>query len=377
MKPLLKIEGGQAAFPDGPPKWPVANDAIVASVNDALSSGQWGMYQGTLLEQTQLSLQEMWGLSHCLLCSSGTVAVELALRAAGVKADDEVILAAYDFPGNFRAIEAIGARPVLVDVLPDRWTIDAQHLKSAISDKTRAVIVSHLHGETADIETLVAIAGAARIKVVEDVCQSPGAMLGGRMLGTFGDVVTLSFGGSKLLSAGRGGAVLCNDESMLQRARIFAHRGNDAFPFSQIQAALLLPQLSQLEDLNQRRLSAVRRITAALSESKWLQTLEVSTFSEGNMPAFYKLPIRIKANAPFDRASFIGIIQEEGIMLAEGFRGFAKRSSRRCRSIGDLQHSRSAAATTMLLHHPILLSRRTDIDRLIETLGRAESYLIG
>ena len=357
--------------------WPVASDAIVASVKDALASGQWGLYEGELLEQTHSALQKMWGLEHSLLCSSGTVAVELALRAAGVKAQDEVILAAYDFPGNFRAIEAIGARPVLVDVLPDRWTMDVQQFKAALSPQTRAVLVSHLHGETADIEALVAVAAEAQVKVVEDVCQSPGAMLNGRMLGTFGDVATLSFGGSKLLSAGRGGAVLCDNESMLQRARIFAHRGNDAFPFSQIQAALLLPQLAQLEDLNQRRLSAAARITAALAEAKWLQSLDESSLCETGMPAFYKVPIRIKEGAPFDRASFLAVVEQEGIMLAEGFRGFAKRSARRCRSVGDLKHSRSAAAQTMLLHHPILLSSDSDIDRLIETLGRAERYVIG
>lgn len=376
MNQLLKIEGGSAEFPDGPPAWPVASDAIVASVNDALANGQWGLYEGELLERTHALLETMWGLEHSLLCSSGTVAVELALRAAGVKAQDEVILAAYDFPGNFRAIEAIGARPVLVDVSPDRWTMDAQQFKAALSPETRAILVSHLHGETADIESLVAIAKDAQVQVVEDVCQSPGAMLGGRKLGTFGDVAVFSFGGSKLLSAGRGGAVLCNDDSMLQRARIFAHRGNDAFPFSQIQAALLLPQLAQIEDLNQRRLSAAVRITVALAGSKWIESLNESSLSEGDLPAFYKLPMRIKEGAPFDRASFLAVVQPEGIALAEGFRGFTKRSARRCRRVGDLKHAQSVAATTMLLHHPILLSGESDIDRLIETLGRAEKYLI-
>ena len=377
MNQLLKIEGGSAAFPDGPPAWPVAGEAIIASINQALNSGQWGLYEGELLQQTHVALQTMWGLEHSLLCSSGTVAVELALRAAGVKANDEVILAAYDFPGNFRAIEAIGARPVLVDVLPNRWTMDGQQLKEALSPQTRAVLVSHLHGEAADIESMVAIAKNAQVRVVEDVCQSPGATLDGRMLGTFGDVVSLSFGGSKLLSAGRGGGVLCNDQSMLQRARIFAHRGNDAFPFSQIQAALLLPQLDQLEDLNQRRLLAAKEITAALNNAKWLQSLDGSCLPAGDMPSFYKVPIRIKAGAPFDRASFLAVVEQEGIMLAEGFRGFAKRSARRCRSVGDLEHSRTAAAQTMLLHHPILLSGDNHIERLIETLGRAEKYFIG
>jgi hypothetical protein len=135
LNQLLKIEGGIAAFPAGPPAWPVADDAIVTSINNALTSGQWGLYEGELLQQVHAALRSMWGLEHSLLCSSGTVAVELALRAAGVKAGDEVILAAYDFPGNFRAIEAVGARPVLVDVLPGRWTIDARHVEAAFPPK--------------------------------------------------------------------------------------------------------------------------------------------------------------------------------------------------------------------------------------------------
>ena len=138
MTQLLKIAGGAAAFPNGPPSWPVASAEVTASVNAALTSGQWGMYDGELLEQTHTRLQEMWGLGHSLLCSSGTIAVELALRGCGVKAGDEVILAGYDFPGNFRAIEAIGAVPVLVDVLQDGWTMDPAEVALAISSLTRA-----------------------------------------------------------------------------------------------------------------------------------------------------------------------------------------------------------------------------------------------
>ena len=377
LNQLLKVEGGSPTFPEGPPPWPVANPAINASVNEALASGQWGLYEGKLLEQTHAALQAMWGLSYSQLCCSGTVAVELALRACGVKAGDEVILAAYDFPGNFRAIEAIGARPVLVDVLPGRWTMDPQQAAAARSSETRAVVVSHLHGETAEVESIVSWAKESQVHVVEDLCQSPGATRNGKMLGTFGDVVALSFGGSKPLSAGRGGAVLSDDETMLQRATIFANRGNDAFPFSQIQAALLLPQLAQLEDLNRRRLVAARKIVSALTETNWLRSLDESSLAAGMMPAFYKVPIRVEEGAPFDRESFLTVVQAEGIALAEGFRGFAKRSARRCRSVGDLVHSRAAAARTMVLHHPILLSNDADIQRLIETLGRAEKYLLG
>lgn len=366
-------------------------------MRDAISSGQWGLYEGPLLRETHRRLQELWGLSESLLCSSGTIAVELALRGCGVKPGDEVILSGYDFPGNFRAIESAGATPVIVDVVAGGWTMDPEQVSAAISDQTRAILVSHLHGETAAIQQIARVVhsasrsregtGAAnKISIVEDLCQSPGAKLGGQMLGTFGDVTTLSFGGSKLLSAGRGGAVLLDSAEIIQRIRVFAHRGNDAFPFSQIQAALLLPQLDQLEALNQRRAGAAERVAAAVNGMKYLSALPAASFEQSqnqaqnqsnefwNLPALYKMPILIGEEAPFRRADFLSAIQPEGIAIAEGFRGFAKRSKRRCRSIGDLPNSIAAAERTMVLHHPILLSEPEVIDRLVETIARVEAY---
>ena len=90
-----------------------------------------------------------------MLLSSGTVAVEVALRAVDVQPGSEVILAAYDFPGNFRAIEAIGARPVIVDVVENGWVLDADQVAEAIGPETRAIIASHLHGQVADCPRLL------------------------------------------------------------------------------------------------------------------------------------------------------------------------------------------------------------------------------
>ena len=372
----LSIEGGLPTFPDGQFSHPVADGAIVASVNEALLNGQWSLYDGELISQTRQTLASMWDLDHTLLCCSGTLAVELALRGCGVKPDDEVILSAYDFPGNFRAIEAIGARPVLVDVLERGWTMDPRQLQHAFTPQTSAVIVSHLHGETADIESIVDLSHQNNVKVVEDLCQSPGARLNHQMLGTFGDVLTLSFGGSKLLSAGRGGAVLCGTETIFQRAKIFSNRGNDAFPFSQIQAAVLLPQLDQLASNNQKRLQTAKRIVDAIREIQWLETLDQSCFASHVFPAFYKVPIAIGLDAPFDRRQYLAVVQQEGIPLGEAFRGFAKRSARRCRRVGTLPNARRCAEQTMVLHHSVLMMENEIIEALIETLGRAAEYCV-
>ena len=375
----LAIDGGQPAFPSGPPVWPVADDKIRTSVLEALESGEWGRYEGQLSVDLHKKLESSFQLSHSLLCSSGTISVELALRGVGVKAGDEVILSAYDFPGNFRSIEAVGAVPVLVDVVAGGWVIDPEQIPAAVSEKTVAVVVSHLHGQIADLETIQAIGAHTKshdLKIIEDVCQSPGAQYAGNLLGTFGDVATFSFGGSKLLSAGRGGAVLSNDEAIIQRAKIFAHRGNDAFPLSQIQAALLLPQLDQLHARNQQRHRTAKRIIDAIEALDGLTSLRLGDVGD-TIGGFYKLPVMIDAGAAFDRAKFLAVVQAEGVAMDVGFRGFAKRSKRRCRHVGSLEHAIDAAANTMLLHHPILLATDDHIDLLIDAIQRCHSSCSG
>src|SRR5438874_9151340 len=146
----LAIDGGSPVMPEGPPSWPPPNEAVQAALEAAYADGSWGRYHGPHHLQLRELLAELCDSQHVWLCSSGTIAVELALRGLKVGQDDEVILAGYDFPGNFRAIEAIGARPVLVDLAERTWTIDVNQIDEAISPQTKAVIVSHLHGSLAD-----------------------------------------------------------------------------------------------------------------------------------------------------------------------------------------------------------------------------------
>lgn len=369
----LAIQGGDPTFPQGPPEWPVVDEAIRNSVDQALVSGQWGIYEGDLTSQLHQRLQTEFRLNNSLLCSSGTISVELALRGVGVKAGDEVILSAYDFPGNFRSIEAVEAVPVLVDVVTNGWVMDHDKVAAAISEKTSAVIVSHLHGQNADVDAIAKIVKPRGIKIIEDVCQSPGGRHQGRLLGQWGDVATFSFGGSKLLTAGRGGAILSNDEATIQRAKIFAHRGNDAFPLSQIQAALLLPQLKKLRLRNQRRHQVALKIADAVNRLSGLSSVTASP-AEDSIGAFYKLPVLLQQNSPINRAVFLSAIQAEGVAMDIGFRGFAKRSVRRCRPVGSLDNAVLAAENTMLLHHPILMSDKEHVQRLISAIERCHQY---
>ena len=357
---MLAIDGGPPSVDSAPFQWPFANEAIRNAVSEAMSDGSWGQYDGRWTQNLIELLKQNFQSKEAMLCSSGTIAVELALRGAGVQADSEVVLAGYDFPGNFRAIEAIGARPVLVDVVPNGWVLNAEQLADALTPQTSAVIVSHLHGQVADLEQIQAVirdhnlSGGRQVILVEDACQVPGGSLHGKPLGSWGDVSALSFGGSKLLSAGRGGAILTDHSDILQRAKIFAQRGNDAFPMCQLQAATLCPQFDTLPDMTEVRHQNATQLIDSISSLDELVGLQ--QIVDGATPAYYKVPWLLKDRTPgWSRSELVGALKAEGLPIGEGFRGFLRRSPRRCRKTGTLVNCQIASQQTIVLHHPVLL----------------------
>jgi dTDP-4-amino-4,6-dideoxygalactose transaminase len=361
--------GGSPAIAPGPPVWPSPDEAVHAALESAWADGSWGQYDGPHGRRLAQRLAEMHGVRQAWCCSSGTVAVELALRGLRVSDGDEVILAGYDFPGNFRAVEAVGAVPVLADIQRRTWCLDAAQLDIAWSPRARAVIVSHLHGGLAAMPEIRAWADRRGAAVVEDACQVPGARIAGRLAGTWGDVGVLSFGGSKLLSAGRGGALLTDRADVVQRIKIYSERGNQAYPLSELQAAVLLPQLESLAERNQRRLQNVVRL---LDLCRGFSILEPVTWDAvRDAPSFYKVGWLFGTQpGAIRREAFLTAVRAEGVALDEGFRGFALRSGRRCRKVGDLPNSQEAARQTVLLHHPILLSPPTEIGRIAKAIGK-------
>ncbi len=348
-----------------------------AAMESAFADGSWGRYHGPHCERLVETIITLHGVEHALVCSSGTFAVELALRALKIGDGDEVILAAYDFSGNFRSIEAVGARPVLVDIDPETWCLDARLVEQAISPQTRAIIVSHLHGGVANMAEICRVAQEYGLFVVEDACQAPAAIVDRRVAGSWGDVGVLSFGGSKLLTSGRGGAIFTRHADVLQRAKIFCERGNNAFPLSELQASVLLPQFSKLSERNKRRAQSVARLQTACRNLPALKPLTNTTTD--NRPCYYKVPWLFEPASckGHTRESLIAAISAEGVAIDAGFRGFVRRARRRCRKGSDLSHSQHAAENTILLHHPVLLEADETIDRVAEAITKVTIAFAG
>lgn len=158
------------------------------------------------------------GLPHALAVSSGTAGLEVALRAAGVGAGDEVVLPAYDWGAAAGAVLRCGARPLFADVDAATATLDPASLEARITDRTVAVVVTHLAGCPADLDSILKAAQRRSLLLIEDCAQALGTQYRGRPVGSFGHAAVFSFGWGKLVSAGEGGIVVFRNGDLWRRA---------------------------------------------------------------------------------------------------------------------------------------------------------------
>jgi dTDP-4-amino-4,6-dideoxygalactose transaminase len=301
--------------------------------------------------------------------------LEIALKGVNVKPGDEVLVSGYDFKGIVASVLAVGAVPVVVDIEIDSLAPLPDDYAKAATEKTRAIVVSHLHGNVAFIEQIVEWAKPKGIAVVEDACQAPGAMILGRRAGTTGDVGVLSFGGSKLLTAGRGGAVLTSDPRIAQRIRLHLERGNHAFPLSELQAAVLLPQLESLDDDNHRRMQSVRWLSERLRETSFEATDCVRIDA---MPAFYKLGLLPKSErwSGASREESAAALRAEGVAIDEGFKPVASLLARsRFRSTGNLLWSSVIGGQIFVLHHPVLSAGEDELELVVRAINKVSAAI--
>ena len=356
---------------------PTAQAVRVALAN-AAAQGAWLRYDGPCLEKLRLLLAKMLGRAHIRLCCSGTFGVELAIRSLHLSSDAEVLLAGYDFAGNLRSIQDAGATACLCDIVSDSWVPTMEQFQQSVGPKTKALVVSHLHGALAPMASICNWAHQLGICVIEDACQAHGAMVDGQPAGSWGDLSVFSFGGSKLIAAGRGGAVVTNDAQYSQRMKIFCERGNDSFPLSELQAAVILPQYERLKDDHLLRSQAARSLIVHLSRFEWLTTATAKTSDD---PAFYKIGLMLhdslfaltrvqqlvnfvgeadaKATMTSVRDWLLHRLEALEIQAGFGFRGFMRRSSSRCRQPFSLDNSQRASDATIVLHHSHLLDPET------------------
>jgi dTDP-4-amino-4,6-dideoxygalactose transaminase len=222
---------------------------------------------------------------------------------------------------------------------------------------------------------LIEAARARNLLVIEDACQATGGTLSGRPLGAWGDLAVVSFGGSKLLSAGRGGAVLSYKPELAQRIKLYQQRGNEAYPLSELQAAVLGPQLTRLDEQHRQRADWVAALRTRLPEEHGLHIL-ASPYAEAST-AYYKVGFW------YDPACFQGVSRDqfaaamraEGFAMFPGFRALHQCHARgRFRAPAPLTQSERAEASLLVLHHPHLLEGLETVDQFLAAVKKLRDH---
>lgn len=231
---------------------------------------------GVELERFEEEFAAYCGVPYVVGVGNGLDALTLSLKALSIGPGDEVITVANTFIATALAIEACGAKVVLVDAEPDSLSIDPQKIVAALTPRTRAILPVHLFGRVADMDAIRQIAKRHGLAIIEDVAQAHGAWWGERRAGTLGDAGAFSFYPTKNLGAlGDGGAVAVSDPALAQRLRRLRNYGSDAkyhhaelgvnSRLDEMQAAILRAQLRRLDAGNDRRRAVAKRYDELLA----------------------------------------------------------------------------------------------------------------
>ena len=286
---------------------------------------------GPFTKQCKSWVEEKTGTAGCLMTTSGTSALEMAAHLSHIQPGEEVIMPSYTFCSTADAFVLKGAVPVFVDIRPDTMNLDETLLEDAITDKTRAIAAVHYAGVSCEMDTILEIAKRHHLTVVEDAAQGVMSSYKGRALGTLGDFGCYSFHETKNYSMGEGGAILIRDPEKISEAEILREKGTNRSQFfrgqidkytwvdygssflpSELNAAYLMAQLDQADEINNARLARWEQYYRLLSPLAAEGRIELPVIPEGcvhNAHMFY-----IKTKDLEERQALIQALREQGIL---------------------------------------------------------------
>ncbi|MFW6058543.1 MAG: DegT/DnrJ/EryC1/StrS family aminotransferase [Phycisphaeraceae bacterium] len=329
----LALQGGAPVIETPPEQcWPIFDTRDEQALLEVFRSGQW--WRGGTAEaqaqsrtgQFEKAFADYQGANHALALNSGTTAVEVALRAAGVKAGDEVIVPAISFVVTASACLPLGAYPVFVDVDPYTAQIDPDAIEAAISPRTTAICLVHFGGYPADMDRLPRIARKHNLALIEDCAHAHGSQWRGHGVGTFGEYGTFSFQQFKALTAGEGGLIVTNSLDRWRAAYRFhnlgrlEHKGLYEFHepasnlrLTDLQGALLHSQMPRFKAQVARRNEACERLDAALNEIEGIEPQPPDERITRRGFYFYVYRYNQEAFKGLPRDRFLEALRAEGV----------------------------------------------------------------
>lgn len=327
IMPELSLLGGQPLRRRPFPKWPAFSEADRRRLLEVLESGNWGGYPfpNTLAAEFAARFAEFHGARHGCLVANGTIALQVALQAAGLRFGDEVIVPAYTWEGTAAAVLAAGGVPIFADIDPDTYCLDVEAARRLITPRTRAIIPVHLAMRFTEMDGLLKLAAERDLLVIEDCAHAHGGQYGGRGAGSMGDLGCFSFQSSKLMTAGEGGAVITSRLEYFELLQSLINCGRASltdqfkrrvvgwnYRATELQAALLIGQLEALPELAERRARNAALLSRALAGLEGVRPLPPQPAITRQAIYCYVFQYR----PPDDRVSrdlFVAALEAEGI----------------------------------------------------------------
>lgn len=328
----LAIDGGRPVRTQPFPAWPIFDEKEEQMILEVVRSGHWGGSNRNILPELENTFAQLHEAKYAIPVVNGTMGLTVALQAAGVEPGDEVIMPAYTFIATATAALIFGAIPVFVDVDRDTLAIDPEKVQSAITEKTKAIVPVHIAGASADMTRLKEIAQKHHLVIIEDAAQAVGAEWNNKRVGALGDLGSFSFQSGKNVTSGEGGLILTNNQKFAETAWSLTNVGRVPkgawyqherigwnLRMTEFQAAILLAQLTRLEEQFERREKNAQRLNEFLADIEGIES--VGRDDRVNRHAYHMYMFRIQDELvdTIDKQDFIDKLNAEGIPVISGY----------------------------------------------------------
>lgn len=308
------------------------DDTEIQALEQVVQSGKLNrtVASDSRVKAFEHGFSEWLGSAEAVCSTSGTSAIHLAVAAIDPDPGDEIIVTPITDFGSVIPILAQNAVPVFADVRPDTWCVDPESIRANITERTRAIIVVHLFGQSADLDAILNIASEHNVPVIEDCSQAFGATYKGRKVGTNGAIGCFSLQQSKHITAGDGGITVTDDPQLARRMRLFSDKGwpRDGevrthlfyglnYRMTELQGAVALAQLPKLDGVLESRRAAGHLLETLLEE---VPGVSLPSLQEKSESVYWLFPINVDTDhLNCSNSEFAAAISAEGVPASAGY----------------------------------------------------------
>jgi perosamine synthetase len=310
------------------PEWPYWDQHVLDSIVKTTKSGIWCRIQSATgtVATFEKEYAALIGSKFCVATGSGTQSLHTCVEALGIGAGDEVITSPYTDPGTIASILSSRALPVLADLDPESYQLDPEDVERKITENTKALMPVHMMGQPCHLERILAIAKKHRLPVIEDACQAHLSEYQGKKLGTIADLGCYSFQTSKTIACGEGGAIVGDDEALMDKCYTVHNHGTSRrgrtevigpkYRMNEFQAAVLLGQLAGVKERFARRNENAAHLTSRLKGCPGVVPQKLYPGTASGSFYLYSMSYRKEHFNQVDRSRFLKALQAEGVDLS-------------------------------------------------------------